>query len=238
MDKVEVIYPFFKVQSFTSHQRLYLMQSYQFSKIPMMNPEDLSKMWQSDELRSASITQLFIQVTEFSLSICTPEPTSNDPDPVSLKALIRFHEARIPPLSDAIDDWDPNILISHTTLYGSSAILHSLYAGQTVQARSEMLQSVYMLVDISRKLQARKGFRGSQAPLVLITHMMNAIRILTHEIRRADVLENPTLCVEHCNSMKALLDFVDDTTARYPAWRYSPDVVKGMIAFAMDSLKG
>ncbi|KAF8304899.1 hypothetical protein DL93DRAFT_2102322 [Clavulina sp. PMI_390] len=139
-------------------------------------------------------------------------------DFTSLKSVIRFHDSRIPPVSDTIDNSDSNILFSHAALYGSSAILHSLFARDDVEARSEMLRSAQKLVEICRTVRGHEHLRSVQSSIVPMVHMMNAIRIFAHELRRLDVQEKIALANEYIHSIELLLDFLDTMTALYPAW--------------------
>ncbi|KAF8311394.1 hypothetical protein DL93DRAFT_1484159 [Clavulina sp. PMI_390] len=128
MDEAEITYPWFKM--------------------PIVNQEELSKMWRSDEHRTTSITYLFDEVTALALSVHRNQSTKDAIDPSSIESFIRFHDTRIPPLDDAIKDSSPTVLLSHITLYGVSSMFFSLFAGMDAKARSEMLRCVHRLVEI------------------------------------------------------------------------------------------
>ncbi|KAF8306834.1 hypothetical protein DL93DRAFT_164944 [Clavulina sp. PMI_390] len=87
-------------------------------------------------------------------------------DPASLRAFISFHDTTRPPLSDALNNANPNTLLSHTTLYGSSSIFHSLYAGEDSEARAEMLRCAHILVEISKELRQHPNRHMLHASLV------------------------------------------------------------------------
>ncbi|KAF8310885.1 hypothetical protein DL93DRAFT_2084081 [Clavulina sp. PMI_390] len=85
---------------------------------------------------------------------------------MSLKSFIRFHDSRIPPLSGTPNNSNSNILLSHATLYGSSAILHSHFARKNAKARREMLRCAQKLVEICKQLQGHRDLRVIQSSLV------------------------------------------------------------------------
>ncbi|KAF8310833.1 hypothetical protein DL93DRAFT_1562781 [Clavulina sp. PMI_390] len=231
LDKDEIIYTWFKPR--------------------LTGEKELVKMWQSDIHRTTSLTFLFVLVTTAANSIAKKQSIG---DQKSLKSFIRFHDAIIPSFSEAVDNSNSTALLLHATLYGSSAIFHSLFAGKDARARSEMLRCVQMLVDLCSQLQRHQNTRMMQPSLVPMVsscsslldwrililwqvHMMNALRILAHELRRPDVQENPTISSEYCRSIEVLLDFLEGMIGFYPAWKNSLDLIKETLTSAMESLK-
>ncbi|KAF8313474.1 hypothetical protein DL93DRAFT_1175316 [Clavulina sp. PMI_390] len=191
---------------------------YSSFKVKMTSETELSKIWQSDLHLNASMTRIFRRVTAAALLISRNQSVGDDLDPLSLKAFIRFQYSTIPQLSDAINSSNPYTLFAHATLYGSSVVLHSLHAGEDIQARSEMLRCSQALVGICKVLQGRKDLHIIVSSVTLMVHMMNALRIFAHELQRHDVRENANLSTEYCHSVEVLLDFLGEMTALYPAW--------------------
>ncbi|KAF8310886.1 hypothetical protein DL93DRAFT_1566699 [Clavulina sp. PMI_390] len=210
---------------------------YSWFKMKIARDEELSKVWQSDIHRNVSMAHLFRRVTAAAACISKNQVVDDETDPVSLKSFIHFHDSRIPRLSEGIGNSNPHVLFAHATLYGSSVVLHSLHAGESAQARAEMLRCSRALREICKELQGHRDARSVQSSLVPMVHMMNAIRIFAHELRRPDVQENATLSAEYCHSIEVLLDFLSDMTVLYPAWRDSPVLVKDVLTTAMESLK-
>ncbi|KAF8293676.1 hypothetical protein DL93DRAFT_859284 [Clavulina sp. PMI_390] len=213
MEKVEVVYPWFKT--------------------PVAREEEVSKVWQSDIHRNLSIAHVFRQVTATLLPMFQ-NPTIIE---VALKPLIYFHDSRIPPLSDAISYSDSDLLLAHTTLYGSAAVLQSLLAANDPKAKSEMLRCAQRLVEICKIVQGHEHFRSLQPSVVSMIHMMNAIRIFTHELQGQKVQENLAVCNEYCHSIELLLDFLGAMAALYPAWSNSPDLLKDTLIATMGTLR-
>ncbi|KAF8310555.1 hypothetical protein DL93DRAFT_2084339 [Clavulina sp. PMI_390] len=56
--------------------------------------------------------------------------------------------------------------------------------------------------------------------------MMNATRILAHELRGSRAKGNVRLSAEYCSSIESLLDFLDAIAAIYPAWADTPTSLK------------
>ncbi|KAF8321292.1 hypothetical protein DL93DRAFT_1633659 [Clavulina sp. PMI_390] len=126
-----------------------------------------------------------------------------------------------------------NIVLAHVKLYGSGLILHSLWATKYPESRSKMLECLQGLVDICTHI------RKHQHPhlgLVNITHMMNAIRVITRELKRPEVRENTSLANSHYRSIESLLDFLDDTMTLLPAWADVLLTLKVPLIAAADSL--
>ncbi|KAF8310888.1 hypothetical protein DL93DRAFT_2169450 [Clavulina sp. PMI_390] len=210
---------------------------YSWFKIPRVDNERLSKIWQSDIHRNISITLLFIEVTGFVLSAHKSQSSGDVASIALLNSFINFHNTTIPPLSDAANNSNSNILLSHAMLYGTSAIFYSLFARKDPKARGEMVRCAQKLVEVCKQLQGHKRLHIMQTSLVPMFHMLNAIRIFAHELRRHDAEENPTISTEYCYSIQVVLDFLGGMTALYPAWKDSPELVKGTLTSAMESLK-
>ncbi|KAF8308635.1 hypothetical protein DL93DRAFT_1868254 [Clavulina sp. PMI_390] len=210
---------------------------YPWFKMPMVREELLSKIWQSDIHRNVATVYLFHRVNTAARSIYNNRAIVDETDLISIKSSIRSHDWSIPPLAVVINDHESKILFSHATLFGSSAILHSLYAGQDLKARSEMLRCVETLVGICKQLRGHEHLRSVHSSIVPMVHMMNAIRILAHELRRPEVQANAALATRHCHSIEILLDFLGSMTALHPAWSDSPEVLKETLNGAIDSLK-
>ncbi|KAF8294837.1 hypothetical protein DL93DRAFT_2103261 [Clavulina sp. PMI_390] len=226
MERAEAVYPWFKM--------------------PIVREEELLKIWESDVHRNVSTAYLFWRVNATARAVfrmhnfrhclrTAAEAPSNfletlddqaiasEMDLASLKFSISSHDSRIPPLSAVINDTNSTILFSHTTLFGSSALLHSLYAGQDMKARSEMLRSHYPAIHDSLSLA------GIQRQV----HMINAVRILTHELRRPEVRKNVGVSINYCHSIETLLEFLGVMTELYPAWSNSPELLKETLTAAI-----
>ncbi|KAF8312122.1 hypothetical protein DL93DRAFT_2098457 [Clavulina sp. PMI_390] len=184
--------------------------------------EELSKIWRSDIHRNMWSMYLFQGVAAVAQSSRASQAKGDQLNPTSLKGFIQFHNSKNPQLFDAINHSNPDILFSHAALYGSLLVIYSLEAGNDAQARSEMLRCAQRLARICTELRGHKHLRMIQSSLVPMVHMMNAIRILAHELRRSDVRGNTSVSIEYCRCIEVLLDFLDSTTALYPAWMDLP----------------
>ncbi|KAF8312127.1 hypothetical protein DL93DRAFT_2082541 [Clavulina sp. PMI_390] len=149
---------------------------------------------------------------------------------------IRALNSEIPPLSSTIYNSNPDVFLSHTVLYGSLLVLHSARAGNEPRERHEMLRCVRGLVETCTKVRSFQPICRVQSSFIPVIHMMNAVRILAHELQKSDVRENPRLCSEHCHSIEILLDFIDSMTALFPAWEASPEAIKDVLIRAIDAL--
>ncbi|KAF8312236.1 hypothetical protein DL93DRAFT_2082351 [Clavulina sp. PMI_390] len=145
---------------------------------------------------------------------------------------ISFHHRNMPTLPDpkglqpieAAASLNSNILIlvAHATLYGSGIIVYSLRAGTDPEARGRMLQCVEALVDASEKVQAHRRIHPARVGLLSMVHMMNAVRIIIHELQIGNTHHDPNLSLHYCDAIEVLLDYVDNTISLYPAWADAP----------------
>ncbi|KAF8317592.1 hypothetical protein DL93DRAFT_2076674 [Clavulina sp. PMI_390] len=207
---------------------------YPWFKMPMADEEEVTKIWQSDAHLNLSTTVLFNMV----LTIHREKNRSIHTEYSRLvKAFIRFHDSRLPSLSDAISDSNPHTLLSHATLYGTSLIFHRMFAKEDVEAKLEMLRSAEKLVCICKQLHVHRHSYDVHSSLVPMVHMMNAVRVYAQELRRLEVRENAKLSTEYCNSIEVLLEFLSGMTALYPVWEDSPVLLKDPLTVAMEGLK-
>ncbi|KAF8306832.1 hypothetical protein DL93DRAFT_2171975 [Clavulina sp. PMI_390] len=208
LDKTEITYPSFKPK--------------------MTTEKELMKMWQSDVYRAASVMHLFSLVTTFAEFTHSGKTTRDQMDITLIQSFIQFHDATIPSFLGRANSSPSTVLLPHTTLYGGAAIFYSLFPRNDARARGEMIRFVEKLVEICKQV-----LEHTQPHFV---HMMNAIRILAHELRNSDVQANPTLAAEYCHFIEILLEFIDDMMGFYPAWGDSTELVKGVINLALESL--
>ncbi|KAF8312123.1 hypothetical protein DL93DRAFT_1347783 [Clavulina sp. PMI_390] len=187
-------------------------------KTPLTRDEELAKIWQSDVHRSMWSLYIFQKVADIALSVDVKRPRLHKSTAMSLKSFIRFHDSTIPQLSNEISNSNSDILLSYAALYGSSLVLNSLEAGSDAKARSEMLRCAQRLVDICTELRGHQHLQRIQSSLVPMIHMMNAVRILAHELQRSAAQDNTSLSSEYCYSIEALLDFLDSMAMLFPAW--------------------
>ncbi|KAF8305886.1 hypothetical protein DL93DRAFT_2232859 [Clavulina sp. PMI_390] len=137
-----------------------------------------------------------------------------------MKTLERANRfARTASASEAAVRFNSNNLVAHAILYGSGLIVYSLRAREDSDAKAKMLQCVQALVDTAQK-----------------THMMNAVRVLAHELQKPEAQENATLSTNHCRAIEALLEYLDDTIALYPAWYDAPVSLKDALTAAITAL--
>ncbi|KAF8309045.1 hypothetical protein DL93DRAFT_1799540 [Clavulina sp. PMI_390] len=78
-----------------------------------------------------------------------------------------------------------------------------------------MLQCLQGLVDICTHT---RNCKRPHLGLICIVHMMNAVRLIAHELTQSKSRENPKILASYCLSMELLLDFLDDTMIFFPAW--------------------
>ncbi|KAF8324096.1 hypothetical protein DL93DRAFT_97492 [Clavulina sp. PMI_390] len=204
-------------------------------QILLIKDSEVCMIWQSDVHRNISVMHIFHRVKRYFYSLDGNKPIRDNTDP-TLGPFILSHDKRMSRFSDAIENSNSNILFSHAALYGSSLVLHSMRAREDVCARTEMLRCARTLVGICKDVHNHQSAHIILSSLVPMVHMINAIRIFAHELRRPEAQENPKLSTEYCQSIEILLDFLDEMTALYPAWAGSTQVLKQPLTVAMNSL--
>ncbi|KAF8310832.1 hypothetical protein DL93DRAFT_1561684 [Clavulina sp. PMI_390] len=222
MDNFEITYPWFKM--------------------PMARDEEVSKIWQSDVHRNIPVTHLFVEVTVFALSFhisitqrvdqSDTKLSSSSSSPSFASMMLEFLLSQTRSLTRTLMSFSLMQRYTGAQLFFTVSML-----GKMQNARSEMLRAVQKLVDICKQLRVHKHLYNLQASLMPMTHMMNAIRIFAHELKRFDAEENPTISTEYCHSIEVLLDFLTGMTTVYPAWKDSPELIKDTLNSAMESLK-
>ncbi|KAF8306986.1 hypothetical protein DL93DRAFT_2159673 [Clavulina sp. PMI_390] len=210
---------------------------YPYFKMPIARQEELSRIWQSDVHLNLSTTLILHLVAILPNPAQGIKRNTNTEASHFLRTFIQFHEARIPSFSSVISTHNPHILLSHTTLYGSSLVLYSMFAGEDVKAKAEMLRSTYKLVEICKELRTHGHSYNVHSSLIPMVHMMNAVRVLAKELRGSEARENTKLSIDYCTSIEILLDFLDSVTSWYPLWNDSPQMLKESLTKAIDSLR-
>ncbi|KAF8312125.1 hypothetical protein DL93DRAFT_2229250 [Clavulina sp. PMI_390] len=205
-------------------------------KIPMVADDELRKVWESDVHRSAFAMHIFKRASALVLVDYQKSPTRYQSDLDYLMRFIRALSSEIPPLSSMTHDSKPAVFLSNSVLYGSLLVIHSIRAGNDADERREMLRCVRDLVEICVKFRSYGSIRRIQSSFVPVIHMMNAVRVLAHELQKPDVEENPRLCSEYCHSIEIVLDFIDEVITSFPAWSTSLESIKDVLISAINSL--
>ncbi|KAF8312620.1 hypothetical protein DL93DRAFT_2081863 [Clavulina sp. PMI_390] len=214
------------------------------SKTSKSEGREAQDIWCSDENLMASMMRIFERATVFARSVCAYGYKGNEKEYINLRDRISSHRSTLPAIpdprglqpSEAAASFNSNILVAHATLYGSGVILHSLRAGEDFESRAALLLCVKSLVDVSEKVRGHRRLHPVQAGLISMIHMMNAVRILAHELQKPEAHGNARLSAEYCDAMEILLDYLDDTISLYPAWLDAPLSLKGALITAANTL--
>ncbi|KAF8309906.1 hypothetical protein DL93DRAFT_1689710 [Clavulina sp. PMI_390] len=166
--------------------------------------------------------QIFQKVHRFSRSVAENGYRGHEKAYASLRDQIAAHDGTLSPPSDSdapqrtegARGFNPHLLLSRATLYGSALILHSSSAGEHPEARNQMLKYTQELVTIFRELQEHQRLHSIQSSLVSLLHAMNASRIIA-----------------------PLLDFMDTVTIIYSAWTDAPLALKDTLISATSWLQ-
>ncbi|KAF8317645.1 hypothetical protein DL93DRAFT_515639 [Clavulina sp. PMI_390] len=192
-----------------------------------------------------STLNVFERVVNFAHSVCANESDTHGHDYTSLDEQIASLESSVPRLSDdlqtsarflAVTTSRPHIFFAHVTLYGSGMVLHSLQASKIPEARRELLRNLQSLVNICEEFRGPRRQVRVQTALASMRHIMNAIRVLVHELRAPEAKENIRLSIYYCDTIEFLLDFLDDMTMSYSAWADAPTTLADAIIPAVNAL--
>ncbi|KAF8317644.1 hypothetical protein DL93DRAFT_515399 [Clavulina sp. PMI_390] len=168
--------------------------------------------------RISSVNLFEEQVVSFENSIPLPS------DPLGLEPF------------EAVTSAHPHIFFAYITMYGSGIVLHSLKAGKDPHARQELLKNLRSLINLCVESRGAKRLKSVQGGLPSIRHIMNAIRLLAHELRGPEARENIRLSVDYCETIELLLDFLDDMMVSYPTWADAPAPLADVITSAVNVL--
>ncbi|KAF8309027.1 hypothetical protein DL93DRAFT_2170666 [Clavulina sp. PMI_390] len=201
-------------------------------------PEEL---WRSELYLKVLVTNTFDRVTRFARSFTINSHCRMSEEYLAIESQIQQLRAAFPPLydprgfrpRDVSSAFDSHSVYGCIALYGSGLILHSLWASYRVESRAKMFECVQALVDICAG--ARKH-RRLYSGLVNAVHIMNAIRILAHELQRLEANANAALSISYCQSIEVLLDALDDIMLLFPAWVEAPVTLRGALIAAANSL--
>ncbi|KAF8317630.1 hypothetical protein DL93DRAFT_2165489 [Clavulina sp. PMI_390] len=191
-----------------------------------------------------SMMNIFERVSDFARFVCANGLAEPEESYDSLKAQVLSVESSIPSFSDplglgpfeAVSTSRPHIFLVHVTVYGSGMVLHSLRASKDPEARREMLRNLRSLVDACEEIRGPKRSDVVHAGLPSMRHVMNAIRVLAHELRAPEARQSSQLSIHYCETIEVLLDFLDDLTISYPAWADAPVPLADVIVPAVNAL--
>ncbi|KAF8304935.1 hypothetical protein DL93DRAFT_2172874 [Clavulina sp. PMI_390] len=218
---------------------------YQYGEGMSVREERLSEIWHSDMHLKVSMARNFDRVTALARHASGAGYRELDEEYSSLKVHLDSEHSAIPPLSDpvglqsseAVGMFNPNLLLVHITLYGSGLILHSLQADKDSEARKRLRYCVESLMDVCQKVRGNKRLRKVQSGLMNAAHMMNAVRVVAHELKRSGARgRNAKLLTSNCHAIEVFLDFLDDVTMLNPAWTETPLLLKDALTAAVTPL--
>ncbi|KAF8317626.1 hypothetical protein DL93DRAFT_2226192 [Clavulina sp. PMI_390] len=195
-------------------------------------------------LLKVSTVNLFENVTGFARSVYARQPSAAGKSHDSLTSQLTSIKSSIPSLAgapglgefEAVTTSRPHIFLAHVTVYGSAIVLYSLQASKDSEARREMLRNVQSLANICEKFRGPNRSNLIQASLPSMRHIMNAVRVLAHELRAPEAIESPRLSIHYCKTIEFLLDFLDNLTISYPAWVDAPTPLADVIVPAVTAL--
>ncbi|KAF8305126.1 hypothetical protein DL93DRAFT_2089763 [Clavulina sp. PMI_390] len=201
--------------------------------------------WQSDEDLKVSILKIFERVNKFARAVCETGFQPLREKYLALEYLVASYLAIVPPLPDLrkhqpvkpLSDVNINVLFAHTALNGSGLILHSLRAGDDLEARRKMLGYMRALVDALEKIKEHRRLHRVQTGLISMVHIMNTIRIVAHELQMPGTRGRTNLSADYCQALEVLLDYVDDSGLVYPAWANTHVTLKAPLTTAVKSLR-
>ncbi|KAF8311464.1 hypothetical protein DL93DRAFT_2083223 [Clavulina sp. PMI_390] len=116
---------------------------------------------------------------------------------------------------EASSMFDINMVLGCATLYGSGLVLHSLWADLYPESQAKMLECLRCLVDVCAQT---KAYKHPHLGLMSVVHLMNAVRLIAHELKRSRSRENIELLASYFLAVDLLLDFLDDSMVFFPAW--------------------
>ncbi|KAF8309046.1 hypothetical protein DL93DRAFT_1797617 [Clavulina sp. PMI_390] len=181
------------------------------------------KYWRLEVYLSVLVTNTFERVKTFAQSVVANGHLGREEEYLSIETQIRVQHESFRPLYDphryqtlqASSMFDVNVVVGYATLYGSGLVLHSLWANHTPESRAKMLECLQGLVDICTHT---RNCKRPHLGLMSAVHIINAVRLIAHELVRSKVKGNTSLSVSYCLTIESLLDFLDDTMLFFPAW--------------------
>ncbi|KAF8312244.1 hypothetical protein DL93DRAFT_2082363 [Clavulina sp. PMI_390] len=207
---------------------------------------DLTKFRSSDEHLIALSMKIFEEAKKLARSTCEKGWKGHEDVYGRLTDQISFRQATLPSIpspvglrpSEAAAIFNSSILVllAHATMHGSGLIVYSLRAREDAGARQQMLKCVRGLVEVAAMVRAHKRLHPANAALISMVHMMNAVRILVHELQYSKARRNANLSIHYCDFIEGLLDFLDDALSKFPAWADGPISLKDKIAKAANAI--
>ncbi|KAF8305884.1 hypothetical protein DL93DRAFT_2160121 [Clavulina sp. PMI_390] len=189
----------------------------------------------------ASMMKILERANRFARTASDNGYKGNETEYIYLRGRITFLSTMLPPIPDprglqafeAAVRFNSNTLVAHAILYGSGLIIYSLRASGDNDAKAKRLQCVQALVDVAEKVKEHRRLHPVQAGLISMNHMINAVRVLAHELQKPEAQADATLSTNHCHAIEVLLEYLDDTIALYPAWRDAPVSLKDTLTAAV-----
>ncbi|KAF8309566.1 hypothetical protein DL93DRAFT_1711760 [Clavulina sp. PMI_390] len=204
-----------------------------------MTEANLDDIWTSDIHMKVSLMRLFERVKKFGISHATG-CSGTEAEFLALGEDILRQHASIPPLSDprglqtfeVVSTFNPHLLLVHTTLYGSGLILWSLRAHEDIVAQGRMLEYLRALVAICKTVRDHGPPSRTQASVISMVHVRNAVRVIARQLQRAGIRENVKLSLSYYSDIESLLDFIEGMTAVFPTWADVPTSLKDTLTAA------
>ncbi|KAF8304932.1 hypothetical protein DL93DRAFT_411534 [Clavulina sp. PMI_390] len=219
--------------------------AYPYGKGSLISEERLSNLWRSELYLKVSMARTLDRVTTFARLACVIGKRGSDAEYMVLSAHLDFQQSNIPPLSDTrglqpmegVSTFNPNMLLAHMMLYGSGLVLHNLPAERDMGAKGRLIHCVRALVNVCEKVRGTKRLHRVQAGMMNGIHMMNAVRVVAHELRQNGAQrENIRLLINDCYVIELFLDFIDDLILFNPAWTGTTALVKDLLMDAVTPL--
>ncbi|KAF8317095.1 hypothetical protein DL93DRAFT_2077244, partial [Clavulina sp. PMI_390] len=215
------------------------------SKEPSINEQGLKEekfeFWRSQVDLKASILKLFQRVVQCAISILEKKGICEEY--LALKSEILSRINSIPTLpsplqlrpSGSRNFFSPHLIFAHATLYGAGLILCGSCASEDAEARHCLLKYARLLADVCEHVGGLSRLHKVQVAVPII-HMMNATRIIAHELKRSAAGTSPRLSTEYCSAIESILDFLDDVVSISPAWVDLPLSLKDTLSAAANAV--
>ncbi|KAF8304861.1 hypothetical protein DL93DRAFT_2233337 [Clavulina sp. PMI_390] len=100
-----------------------------------------------------------------------------------------------------------------------------------------MLKCVDAMFGICGTAREHKHLHKVQPGLVIVAHVMNAVRVIAGELLRPETRSNARLFTNHCYAVELFLDSIEDITLLSPAWTDTPLLLRDSLATIANSLR-
>ncbi|KAF8304929.1 hypothetical protein DL93DRAFT_2233298 [Clavulina sp. PMI_390] len=218
--------------------------NYQYSEGTALDEKHLSELWRSHGHLKVALARTLDQVMSFARSCHERGSNGSDHEYTMLAAQISSQCTALPPLCDAQGHrsqedegaFKPDMLPAYMAMHGNGLLLHTVYASKDPEARRQMLKCIDAIFGLCETIQRHGLLRGVQSCLLIAMHMMNATRVVAHELQRSEAKANARLSTNYCNLIDLFLDIIDDITLLSPTLADSPLLLKDSLTAAVNSL--